>query len=1486
MVSYVELLSLTLSCDNMSLKTEDICLGLNLQNNQATDELDINVVSAIASDPLGVELLIYNKEDFSFYDKSFKVSRCQINHSLTNNDNLSFIVSYLIRVLATMCNNFKIESLKHQTKKRCNKKLVKTFNSKLLKKVIGSRCSLKMFNVEYIYKTLSNKLIVSFKIDIPSEGFIDFPFDILKYLSGIQVDTIFEYTEHDLSGVSIRTLFDERLEAYTKEHDTTANSLLNSQKEKIYPLVLYPFQEKTVSWMLQRELEPIAFAAKEDIEANPLKYLNEKQLGYISIMNDKYFYNTITNYCVSRKVAITNISRIENELEESLKNGNIKSGNGVLCEDMSLGKTIECIVTILLNRFSEHTISKYNVWQKTMLRENEELSQLINSTLVVCTDTILNQWISSFSEFSESLNFKIYHYKGFKEFQKEFKGMSPRDFSQKLHDYDIVITSYNTLVREVSFVDFANKRMANNDKTRNSKSLKYDYSSPLCLITFTRAIFDEVQSLSASSLSSISRIRKIHTWAVSATPLKSNNFDKCLVELKNLLCCLSIKPFNASNLKKITLKDVMDWRLRPLNNPPQEKLMCFAYPNKLVEELLDTLILRDISRRHSRNSVQHQLNIPKQHKRLIPVYLTPIERERYNQLYEKCLEDCRSGRYVITDIAKLNMYLNDLTMLCVEGLCVAHRGNQYEMQRNNETNNDDYEFSNSELNSMEAILSNMMLGNERTLNTLKKNVFSNYIDNARYLIEVLKKFEEAEMILTTVEQMVADELMECNKNQDERGEETSFRTTLLLLKHSIHFFLGNCYFQLGQMCFDEENKEKLALKENFEYESADKMRRLVLKSHIEEVTESMNILSDEALLNPPFLPFNDVIDLKIIEKSFYQKIENLYISSLENLVYDEAYSEDFSDQCAEQDDEFLARKKAHRQRNINTYENKIKPFLERINLVLHLFNKQWKLINSLYSENIELLKIPIVSDKNDSKLISEDTKNEDDAPITEYENGLTVQDKIFFNFELIHLILANRKFLLEDSFSTKGNKQFTIPDIFEEYKKDYFIIDSKNSWYEIQRAFLNLSFVQQTPILKMAMSIMETFHLSDDLKEHAKWNKRIQELNKIFNKKLSYYKSLQTISDKVMDLDFSAGVEKFAELHNKFEDKINNNNRQLKKLISRKKFLEGLSLIQKGEEMKCLICIDIIRHGSILECGHKFCKDCIRLWLKRKRVCALCNRSVNINEIHDFTIDFRPQKNDKKSIPIANNEPKGITSQNRSNKFFALHEYDLFPEMNKVEQFHIQSLNYGAKVETLIKSLSYIDIKDETSASLFGKQQIVIYSRFPKIIPLLAKILTDSGFKTLTAIDKKTKGKVIADFKKNRENRILILTNDSHAGLTLVNASILVLFDPILQCSVESQTINRISRIGQQRETLVLNFITMNTVEENIIRYKADLETQDFSTQFNVSDAAGTINKLTNQSARKRKSEEMMGGKKLQQMMLSSSFLEKCLFYKEEQNNT
>ena len=57
------------------------------------------------------------------------------------------------------------------------------------------------------------------------------------------------------------------------------------------------------------------------------------------------------------------------------------------------------------------------------------------------------------------------------------------------------------------------------------------------------------------------------------------------------------------------------------------------------------------------------------------------------------------------------------------------------------------------------------------------------------------------------------------------------------------------------------------------------------------------------------------------------------------------------------------------------------------------------------------------------------------------------------------------------------------------------------------------------------------------------------------------------------------------------------------------KYLE-FTVTKEFENNECIICLESMKENDIvivLGCGHKYHKDCLVEWFKRKKICPLCD---------------------------------------------------------------------------------------------------------------------------------------------------------------------------------------------------------------------------------------------------------------------------------------
>ena len=197
---------------------------------------------------------------------------------------------------------------------------------------------------------------------------------------------------------------------------------------------------------------------------------------------------------------------------------------GILADDMGLGKTVQAIALMLTNRKPESGIRYTGPKEDDDEDASDDDEDAANrklppgvskSTLVIAPLALIKQWeaeIGDKVESSHKLRVLVYH------------GNTRAKATDRLEDYDVVITTYGTLTSEHGAVDKGNKK------------------SSLFSTYWYRIILDEAHTIknrNAKATQAAYALDAEYRWCLSGTPMQ-NNLD----ELQSLIRFLRIKPFN------------------------------------------------------------------------------------------------------------------------------------------------------------------------------------------------------------------------------------------------------------------------------------------------------------------------------------------------------------------------------------------------------------------------------------------------------------------------------------------------------------------------------------------------------------------------------------------------------------------------------------------------------------------------------------------------------------------------------------------------------------------------------------------------------------------------------------------------------------------------------------------------------------------------------------------------------------------------------
>lgn len=211
----------------------------------------------------------------------------------------------------------------------------------------------------------------------------------------------------------------------------------------------------------------------------------------------------------------------------------------------------------------------------------------------------------------------------------------------------------------------------------------------------------------------------------------------------------------------------------------------------------------------------------------------------------------------------------------------------------------------------------------------------------------------------------------------------------------------------------------------------------------------------------------------------------------------------------------------------------------------------------------------------------------------------------------------------------------------------------------------------------------------------------------------------------------------------------------------------------------CPICArELGKQWAVLTCGHCFCNECTSIIIEQYSVgshrssikCAICRQTTSHKEIsYVFTSEKACLEED---IPV-----KG---------------------------------SHSTKVEAVIRTLMRIQRRDPGAKAL-------VFSTWQDVLDIISKALSDNNMEFAQITHVRTFQENLSAFKYDPEINILLLPlHTGSNGLTIIEATHVLLVEPILNPAQELQAIGRVHRIGQTKPTIVHRFLIKATIEERM----------------------------------------------------------------------
>lgn len=913
---------------------------------------------------------------------------------------------------------------------------------------------------------------------------------------------------------------------------------------------------------------------------------------------------------------------------------------GFLCEEMGLGKTLEITTLIKANP----RVLVDGGLKSDLLEPSRKIKQS-KTTLIVCPETILNQWYGEITSICSDLTVNMY--KGVSLLEEYDDSLTPTMIANELSSYDIVLTSYNTLARELSRAIFI---PTSRPKRKTSSYDRIDYSSPLMLLEFYRLVLDEAQlaSISISKVAHFSRIiPRIHTWCVSGTLIRKN-----LEDLHSL---------------------IMSQRLNPLDN------LNIQQWNQLPRHFFDRLFSR-VCLRHTKEMVGSQVRLPKQHRIMLRSPFSTIESDNYHDLFNRFLEQVGlndNGEPIAEgfDLERsrmgMSVWCNKLRMACCHALLNGSQirrnmaldnaagGNTKSAKGKNKNDADLI------IGTLSDVLSDLVNSNEAESHNCFFSYVKNYIKMGKiheFLRDPAKSIEVFLSVIDVVREKLScyQRYYDSEATSDRRKNWTVRIRNLLEFLHQSYFMLASAHYQhyrpmkplpksfsdLNESVLDEKKEEKAEDVEVVDVETLSEEEKKHYHLENEYYAKADEILNQ--LLEEPLKKTNEMITKlgKTFSKFSVYKVKE--IPTIKPIEEDETFSVEIKPEKREEYElplicEYFEDLTSDMKNHATSLE--VSFVLNRSQEAMEQLNEQSTIINFWFKKLIEYQKIPVV--KND----------ETDKTGEEYGLSLISQEESQAYIDQLQLILDDREKAInstEDTLAYKSNN-FKMQRIFndsissksplslelEKLRKYYIPQGTLNPRYSYRTAILELVGELQSYTLDSYKHIQLSGLIAMLKAEMTKQMKNVKHmrvklfdvLNDAFNSKVSYFKALQVRSDTLVNftpekIGDSPQYSALVELET-VKKELAKDDSKLRSLNARLNYLRSLNSKRQTEgnqgendnlkEDSCVICRYRILVGTLTPCGHKYCRECLTEWMKTKKVCPLCQKKLRVDELYNFT---------------------------------------------------------------------------------------------------------------------------------------------------------------------------------------------------------------------------------------------------------------------------
>ncbi|PYH40056.1 putative SNF2 family helicase/ATPase, partial [Aspergillus saccharolyticus JOP 1030-1] len=1000
---------------------------------------------------------------------------------------------------------------------------------------------------------------------------------------------------------------------------------------------LFPFQRRAVRWLMQREgvgLSPdgqvisIAEEPNSDLPASFIAMTDaDGKRCYAS-----HLLMTVT----------TDISAYVAVLQ-----------GGILAEEMGLGKTVEMISLMCLNRRDLSSESQAPRPDGGLIPSR--------ATLIITPPAILEQWREEILLHAPSL--RVFYYEGINRHQE----MAEQCLVNMVADHDVVLTTYNVLAREIHY--------SGNTPDRNLRHAKRfePGKTPLVQVHWWRVCLDEAQMIE-SGVSNAAKVARLiprqMAWAVTGTPIR-----KDITDLLGLLLFLRYEPFCG----------------------PIWNRLCSSFRPVLAQ------IVRTIALRHSKNRIRGELHIPPQKRVVITIPFTTVEEQYYTQLHEQMCEDC--GLDILgaplhddwnpnnsSTIERMRSWLVRLRQTCLHPAGNRRRG-----------------FAtgyNGPLRSVREVLEAMIDQNDVLIHAEERSRLLSQLRRGQLLENAMRKQEALELWRTSLER-ASSIVTECrdrleselgrvraptentnqelastdlsiddNKDETDRGNRIgTYRQrlrTALEVQHMGVFFMGNAYFQIKSdlKLTDPESDEFKSLEklEEEAYATAKFIRKEILMdvskkagSHMETIRAMLR--SKRFVVIPTMNPriFSTGLEARRVLEKLKDFCDAMNKHAAQYNEWRLTMIHLLSQSLIDQEDES--------ELHGNEYEKSTKHQDE-----MYVYMEA---LRAMFADRHDCL----TGQRN--VLIAHEVK----GGIVQAQKGEGPSPELFLN------IMNKRSRIKPDPHigSLRG--------IISELRS----LTTSLEWQATEGSTRALAELEIASLVLKNASTMAAEHA----KVASSLEREVEMFRDTMNYRLEYYRQLQQISDTVAPFDEENVGKPLDQVL--FQAKLTQENaidEKISALRAKNRYLIHLRDESGTDESTriCVICQSGFEIGVLTVCGHKYCSACLRLWWHQHRTCPTCKKRLKANDFHQIT--YKPRN-------FVAQEEKAPTKAS-SERFSSTNS--IYSDISSSTLEEIRTINldcsFGTKIDTLARHILWLREHDPGAKSVVFSQ----YKNFLEIL--------------------------------------------------------------------------------------------------------------------------------------------------------------------------